>query len=112
MIKPVLLVALSLLAVTGAKAASFDCSKAAAEDEKAICANLALNDADVRMTTMFDMETDLVAMGERDALRGTQKTWLAHRATCKGDVACLKAAYDQRLSDLQKVFKDLVSRGP
>jgi uncharacterized protein len=101
-----------LLSTASAGAASFECSKAEAPDEKTICANPTLNDADVRMTTMFEMETDLVAMGERDTLRGTQKKWLARRSACKDDVPCLTAAYDQRLLDLQKIFKDIVSRGP
>lgn len=81
-------------------------------DEKAICANPALNDADVRMTTMFDMELQLVAMGERDTLRATQKNWLVRRSACKGDIPCLTQLYDLRIAELQKIFKDIVSRGP
>ncbi len=51
---------------SAAGAASFDCEKAAAPDEKAICADRASNDA----------------------------------------------ADDRRLTDLQKVFSDVVARGP
>jgi len=40
--------ALPLLFATSTHAASFDCAKAQAPDEKAICAHLDLNDADVR----------------------------------------------------------------
>jgi uncharacterized protein len=103
---------LSCLLATSANAASFDCAKADAPDEKTICTNPALNDADVRMTTMFDMELELVAMGARDTLRAAQKAWLVRRGECKADVGCLSAAYAQRLAELQKVFKDIVSRGP
>jgi uncharacterized protein len=105
------LVVLPFVAATAAHAASFDCARAEAPDEKAICATPALNDADVRMNTMFDMEAELVAMGARDTLRATQKTWLASRSACMADVECLGAAYARRLAELQKVFKDIVSHG-
>jgi uncharacterized protein len=105
-------VASFILTASAAGAASFDCEKATAPDEKAICADRGLNDADVKMTTMLEMELRLVAMGERDTLRSTQKSWLGRRSTCKGDVSCLGAAYELRLKDLQKVFSDIVSRGP
>jgi uncharacterized protein len=101
------------LALAGtAQAASFDCAKAAAPDEKAICAHLELNDADVRMATILDIELQLVAMGQRDAIRDAQKAWLTLRGKCGGDVACISAAYQRRLTDLDKVFKDIASRGP
>ena len=106
------IVIISVLAGTAATAASFGCEKATAPDEKAICADRGLNDADVKMTTMFDMELHLVAMGERDTLHSTQKAWLDKRSKCKGDITCLRTAYDQRLKDLQKVFADIISRGP
>ena len=104
--------ALPLLFVTSAHAASFDCAKAQAPDEKAICAHLDLNDADVRMATVLDMELQMVAMGQRDAIRDAQKAWLTLRGKCGSDVACIRAAYQRRLTDLDKVFKDIASRGP
>ena len=42
---------LALLAPLAAGAASFDCSKASAPDEKAICAHLALNDKEGELST-------------------------------------------------------------
>lgn len=112
MTRTMLVLGLSLFAAGAGHAASFDCAKAKAPDEKAICANLALNDADVRMSTMFEMETKLVAMGQRDMLRDEQKAWLDGRAACKADIACLTKAYKRRLADLGKVFDDIASRGP
>jgi uncharacterized protein len=112
LLKFICVIAISLLTAAAAGAASFDCEKAAGADEKVICADRGLNDADVKMTTMFDIEVDLVAMGERDTLRSTQKAWLEKRAGCKADAACLRTAYDQRLKDLQKVLADIVARGP
>lgn len=98
------------VASSAVNAASFDCDKASKPDEKAICADRTLNDADVRMTTMFDLAVDMVAMGERDSLRAAQKTWLEQRTSCGGDMACLNAAYDRRVTDLRKHFVDLESR--
>ena len=55
----------ALLLVLGglsvAQAASFDCTAAKADDEKAVCAKQELSDLDVRMATMYDMTLRLVA---------------------------------------------------
>lgn len=99
-----------LLLSSAAGAASFDCDKANKADEKAICENRALNDADVRMSTMFELSTKLVAMGERDGLRATQLKWLEKRAACSGDIDCLRTVYDERIVELEKIFADFESR--
>jgi len=101
-----------LLVATPAAAASFDCGRARAPDEKAICANRALNDKDVKMTTMLVMEEHLLAMGGRDAMKDDQREWLHQRQTCKGNVKCLAKAYDDRLETLQKSFDEIASHGP
>ncbi|MGV3549081.1 lysozyme inhibitor LprI family protein [Rhizobium sp.] len=110
MIKSAMVAATFLFAVTTATAASFDCDKASTPDEKAICDTRNLNDADVRMSTMFDLATRMAAMGERDDLRAAQTRWLETRAKCNGDLACLKGAYDQRISELDKTFLDFEER--
>lgn len=107
-----LLAALVLLAPVAAHAASFDCTKARAADEKAICRHRALEDADVRMATMFELEGRLLAMGGRGALQDAQVAWLKERRRCSGNVPCLTRAYDRRLTELQRVFDDIASRGP
>ncbi|MFW4306760.1 hypothetical protein ACKLKK_24060, partial [Salmonella enterica subsp. enterica serovar Dublin] len=48
-----LLIAFALLTPLSVNAASFDCQKAQAADEKAICAHLTLNDKDVEMHTKY-----------------------------------------------------------
>ncbi len=109
---------LSLLGVIGilaaatlpipASAASFDCEKSdLAADEKAICDTRALNDADVKMVTTFDILTSLLAMGTRDALRDEQSSWLKKRQACGGDVACLTTAYEERMKQLTQAFEGL-----
>ncbi len=104
-----LAIAVSLCASFGpADAASFNCNaRNLKPDEKTICDNRALNDADVRMVTTFNMLTSLVAMGTRGDLQDEQREWLAQRQQCGADAACIKAAYDARMKQLNDVFETL-----
>jgi uncharacterized protein len=106
-------VAGALMAVGGAaQAASFDCNRARTADEKAICADRVLNDKDVRMALLFDITQRLVPMGSRDAIRDSQKVWLAQRRTCGARVSCLSLAYDRRIAALNRVMDRVYSAGP
>lgn len=107
-----LFAAVVFLAPIATQAASFDCTKARAADEKAICRHRALEDADVRMATMFELESHLLAMGGRGALQDAQVAWLKQRRRCGADVACLTHSYDRHLAELQRVFDGIASRGP
>jgi uncharacterized protein len=95
-----------------AEAASFDCAKAAAPDEIAICASRALDDADVEMTTRYDMLLQLLAMGAAGDLRDSQRAFLKTRAACGSDDACLAKAYADRIAALKKGFAGIVAMGP
>lgn len=106
------LAALAVLAASNTHAASFDCTKAKTADEKTICRNRSLSDADVKMATMFQMNTRLVMMGSRGNMHDRQRQWLSERNTCKGNFKCLTAAYDKRLKELQADFDGIASRGP
>ena len=108
--------AMAILAVTiglwlgfpPAHAASFDCNaRNLKPDEKTICDNRALNDADVRMVTTFHMLTSLVAMGTRGDLQDEQREWLQRRQQCGADAACIKAAYDARMERLDDFFETI-----
>lgn len=97
-----------LSAALPAAAASFDCDRAdLAADEKAICDNRVLNDADVRMVTTFDILTGLVAMGARGEMQDQQSQWLKERQACGADVACIKTAYDKRMQQLDEAYKNI-----
>lgn len=101
--------AFAALAMTGvsapAEAASFDCAKPdLAADEKAICDDRALNDADVRMVTTFELVSGLMAMGSKGTLQDEQVAWLKTRQACEADVECLKQAYDVRLKQLMTLY--------
>ncbi|EJL58735.1 MULTISPECIES: lysozyme inhibitor LprI family protein [unclassified Rhizobium] len=89
-------------------AASFDCeAKELKPDEKVICENRALNDADVKMVTTFDLLSGLMAMGSRGTLQDEQTAWLKKRQECAADAACIKAAYDERLKQLDETYKKI-----
>ena len=91
-----------------ASAASFECEKPdLAADEKAICDNRMLNDADVRMVTTFDLLSGLLAMGARGAMQDDQTAWLKRRQACGENVACIQSAYDERMRQLDEAYKNL-----
>lgn len=102
----------SALEATPAGAASFPCSKASHPDEVAICANLALNDQDVEMATLYQTLVPLLAMGGAGATRDAQRAWLARRQACGSDVACLSAAYADRIAALKAEFARIAANGP
>lgn len=107
------LVAMALAsAATASQAASFDCGRARAPDEKAVCANMALNDKDVRMSVLYEVNRRTLAMGGRDALIGQQRDWLAERGRCGANRACLNRAYDRRLADLERNMDRIYHAGP
>ncbi|MDF9817265.1 uncharacterized protein M2308_000020 [Rhizobium leguminosarum] len=101
---------LAILLLTShlAQAASFDCeAKELKSDEKAICDNRALNDADVKMVTTFELLSGLLAMGSRGTLQDEQTAWLKKRQECGADATCIKAAYDERLKQLGESYKNI-----
>nr|WP_256576271.1 lysozyme inhibitor LprI family protein [Pseudomonas sp. KK4] len=102
-----------LLSASTTWAASFDCDKAAATDEKAICAHRALNDMDVKMALLFELDKRFVPMGGRDALIDQQKAWLRQRQACGARVACLTGVYQQRIETLRDIIDTrVVTHGP
>lgn len=109
---PALVLAATCAAAAMPAAASFDCRKARAPDEKAICANRALNDQDVRMDQLYGITRHLVPMGGRDAIIGDQRAWLAARQTCGGNQACLARSYDNRIRQLNTVMERVYRQGP
>ncbi len=89
-------------------AASFECDGAdLAADEQVICDHRALNDADVKMVTTFNLLAGLLAMGARGSMQDQQVLWLRQRQACGGDVACIRSAYEKRLADLEEIYNNL-----
>ncbi|WP_454753482.1 lysozyme inhibitor LprI family protein [Cupriavidus necator] len=104
------LVSLALLgALTAplANAASFDCGKARLPDEIAICADRALNDKNVELSTKYKLLSGLFAMGVRGDMQDKQRAWLKQRRQCGRNVECLKHRYNERIAELDKVYEGI-----
>lgn len=98
----------TLLAAGAASAASFDCNKARAPDERAICADRGLNDDDVRMAQLYGIVRKVVPMGTRGAIMDEQSVWLRNRRTCGPNRACLQKSYARRIQQLNAVLEQRV----
>jgi len=48
-----------------------------------------------------------MAMGSRGTLQDEQTAWLKKRQECAADAACIKAAYDERLKQLDETYKKI-----
>jgi uncharacterized protein len=96
------------LAPHSAQAASFNCdAKELLPDEKVICEDRSLNDADVKMVTTFELLSGLLAMGARGTLQDEQTAWLKKRQACGPDAACIGAAYQERLKQMDETYKNI-----
>jgi len=104
--------ALSLALPAAAHAASYDCNRAKAPDEKAVCAYLPLNDKDVRMSVLYEINKRTLAMGGRGAIQDAQQRWRRDRRSCGANRACLNRAYDRRLGELERSLDRIYRNGP
>lgn len=112
-IAPVLaMLAAGWLAAAPAAAASFNCATAKAPDERAVCASCDLEQLDVKLSTLYGVLTKLVAMGQRGDIQDAQRVWLARRALCGSDAACVRQAYTSRIQELEAGLQGIYSRGP
>lgn len=98
--------------IVPASAASFSCNGVTAPDEVAICKSCDLAQLDVKMATLYGVITKMVGMGQRGMIQDDQRAWLVQRASCKGDAACISAAYQARISEIEGMLSDIYSRGP
>ena len=102
----------AVFSATRVEAASFDCAKARAPDEKAICADRTLNDLDIKMAVMLKIDEGFVAMGQRGAIQDDQVAWLKARHDCRSSRVCLRQSYLGRIAALQTVIDTVASHGP
>ncbi|BCP52564.1 hypothetical protein K32_11810 [Kaistia sp. 32K] len=94
--------ALSGLTAIPAGAASFDCAKASAPDEIAICRNPVLSERDTEMAALWFAYSKIpMMMGGNGNRHDAARDFLAQRAACGGNVACLQSAYDARIATLK-----------
>ncbi len=97
---------LSLLIITSAvlshAAPSFDCKKAIAPIEKAICADPKLSELDRQIADAYTAVLATASEAEKAAVKSEQQTFNKERTgVCKDlKVECLKALFEKRLSAL------------
>ncbi len=99
------LIALCLAAglATPANAASFNCAKAAAPDEIAICANPGLSELDSEMGALWFAYSQVpMLMGMNGNRQDEARAFLAGRAACGANAACLRQAYVARIGALKQ----------
>lgn len=85
---------------------SFDCTRARAWDERAICAQADLSELDRRIAAAWRTLTERAAPEQRTRLQGEQRAWLAERRACQGPVereaqSCLRRTLRARARDLE-----------
>ncbi len=97
---------------TAGEYAPLNCNKARSPAERTICDSYSLGQSEARMATLFAIATSFVAMGQRGDIQDTQRQWLIARDACGNNTGCLSAAYDRRISALEKVIATIASRGP
>lgn len=79
-------------------AASFDCSKAGTQIEKAICSYPELSALDEQLASAYRAAT--VTAADQSQLKQGQRTWITQvRDKCE-DTSCLALAYQNRINDL------------
>ena len=101
----VLIMLALLLPAGGTLAAGFDCRKARAADEVAVCADPLLSELDEIMADFYRRLRHYTqnfdnAMGLQGQLVGEARAFLKRRAACGADAACLQRAYRARIREL------------
>ena len=100
------------LSISNTYAASFDCTRAKTKTEHRVCENLALNDADVKMATTYNIVRRLVPMGTRSVIQTEQIKWLNLRDQCQDNINCLKHVYSMRQQKLDLHMERIYQQGP
>ena len=86
-----------------ASAASFDCARAVKADEIAVCRNPRLSELDAEMGGLWYAWSRVpMLMGGNGARMDEAQAFLARRAGCGRDIACLTAAYRARIEELHR----------
>ena len=80
---------------------SFNCAKAYARAEKAICGSPAIATLDNVMVDLYKKARAARKGAARGALVAQQKQWLKQRNACGSDIGCLAQRYGTRIQQLQ-----------
>jgi uncharacterized protein YecT (DUF1311 family) len=74
---------------------SFDCRRATADDEIAICGDAGLAAMDRQLGQLYDAAMQTVS--DPEALKRSESDWVITRHMCNSDVDCLRHAYGVRI---------------
>lgn len=107
-----LFVAALLLFVPQAFSIPINCAKAATPNEKTICSDPTLIQADARMDTLYNVSLHFVAMGTRGDLQDQQPIWISQREACGTSKTCIRAAYKKRTAVFEAIIKHVATFGP
>jgi uncharacterized protein len=89
------------LPVGKAEAASFNCARARAADEVAVCHNATLSSLDSEMGGLWYAFSRVpMLMGENGNRRGDEQAFLDRRRRCRSNITCLTATYRARIGQL------------
>ncbi|NIF39909.1 DUF1311 domain-containing protein [Burkholderia sp. Tr-862] len=97
-LRSAMILAVLTIAPIAARAASFDCTKAASPTEKAICADPGLSSLDGQLAAAW--KKALAKGGDTAALKAAQLQWLKQRDRCGTDASCIGDRYRERLASL------------
>lgn len=79
---------------------SFNCDKASTPSERMICSDMALGDADGRLSAVY--RTALTNAADKDAVKSEQNAWRKNERDACSDSTCMLAAYQNRISQLAR----------
>ena len=79
---------------------SFDCGTHQAPAEVAVCGHPELAELDLELDRLYTAKLKQPGIPLRHALVVTQRQWVRNKATCAGNVACLKIQYEARIQQL------------
>ncbi|ADH88671.1 Uncharacterized protein putative lipoprotein-like protein [Ancylobacter novellus DSM 506] len=96
-----------------AHAASFDCGKAQAADERAVCADPALSALDSEMGGLWFAYGRLpMLMGANGNRHDEARAFLTSRAACGANATCLTALYQARIAALKQQITAYIKAMP
>lgn len=101
------LLALTAIAPNSAAAQSFDCAKATAADEIAVCRSRTLSRLDSEMADAYAAARRCAMMGMQGVLLDDQRAFLDKRAACGSDEGCLAPLYRARIKTLKAQEKEI-----
>lgn len=89
---------------TGSQGPGFDCRSASTASQQAICANKSLWADDLVMNRIYLVIRDAEPSEGRTNYLTDQRAWMVEREACAGDVDCIRALYDRRLTELVRIL--------